>query len=185
MISPHSSLFTIMWLIKNECQRVFWVCQLWLLFFFPVFSVSSVQSLRLIPLFVTPRTAVCQASLSITSSRSLLKFMSIESVMPSNHFIFCRPLLLRLQSFPASRSFPRSQFFVSGGQSIGVSASASVLPMNIQDWFPLGWTGWISLWSKGLSRVFSNTTVQKCQFFGPQLSLLSNSHIHTWLLEKP
>ena len=90
-----------------------------------------------------------------------------------------------LQSCPASGSFPMSQFFTSGGQSIGVSASASVLPMNIHDWFPLGWTGWISLLSKGLSRVFSNTTVQKHQFFGTQPSLLLNSHIHTWPLEKP
>ena len=89
-----------------------------------------------------------------------------------------------LQSFPASGSFPRSQFFTSGSQSIGASASASVLPVNIQDWFPLGWTGWISLQSKGLSRVFSNTTVQKYQFFNAQPSLWSNSHIHTWLLEK-
>ena len=89
------------------------------------------------------------------------------------------------QSFPASWSFPMSQFFTSCGQSIGVSASASVLPMNIQDWFPLGWTGWISLQSTGLSRVFSNTTVQKHQFFSAQLSLWSNSHIYTWLLEKP
>ena len=87
-----------------------------------------------------------------------------------------------LQSFPASGSFPRSQFFTSGGQSIVVSASGSVLPMNIQDWFLLGWTSWISLQSKGLSRVFSNTTVQKHKFFGIQLSLWSNSHIHTWLL---
>ena len=83
-----------------------------------------------------------------------------------------------LHSFPASGSFPVSQFFLSGGQSIGASASASVLPVNIQDWFPLGWTGWISLLSKGLSRVFSNTTVQKHQFFSTQLSLWSNSHIH-------
>ena len=90
-----------------------------------------------------------------------------------------------LQSFPASGSFPMSQFFSTGGQSIGVSASASVLPMNIQDWFPLGWTGWVSLLPKGLSRVFSNITVQKHQFLGIQLSLWSNSHIHTWLLEKP
>ena len=89
------------------------------------------------------------------------------------------------QSFPASGSFPMSQFFTSGGQSIGVSASTSVLPMNIQDWFPSGWTGWISLQSKGLSRVFPNTTVQKNQFFGTQLSLYSNSHTHTRLLEKP
>ena len=90
-----------------------------------------------------------------------------------------------LQSLPASGSFQMSQFFAYGGQSIGISTSASVLPMNIQDWFPLGWTGWISLQSKGLSRVFSNTTVQKHQFFGAQLSLWFNSHIHTWILEKP
>ena len=89
------------------------------------------------------------------------------------------------QFFPASGSFPMSQFFASGGQSIGVSASASVLPMNIQDWSPLGWASWISLQSKGLSRVFSNTTVQKHQFFSTQLSSQSNSHIHTWPLEKP
>ena len=84
---------------------------------------------------------------------------------------FVVPFSSCLQSFPASGSFPRSQFFASGSQSTGVSASASVLPMNSQDWFPLGWTGWISLQSKGLSRVFSNTTVQKHQFFGAQLSL--------------
>ena len=83
------------------------------------------------------------------------------------------------QSLPASESFPMSQLFASGGQSIRVSASASVLPMNTQDWSPLEWTGWISLQSKGLSRVFSNTTVQKHQFFGAQLSSQSNSHIHT------
>ena len=80
--------------------------------------------------------------------------------------------------------FPMSQLFASGGQRIGASASASVLPMNIQDWFPLGWTGWIPLQSKELSRVFSNTTVEKLQFFSTQPSLWSNSHIHTWLLEK-
>ena len=90
-----------------------------------------------------------------------------------------------LQSFPASGSFPMSQLFMSGGQSSGVSPSTSVLPKNIQDWSPLGWTGWISLQSKGLSRVFSNTTVQKHQFFSAQVSLKSSSHIHTWLLEKP
>ena len=89
------------------------------------------------------------------------------------------------QSLPASGSFPMSQLFAWGGQSIGVSASASVLPMNTQGWSPLGWTGWISLQSKGLSRVFSNTTVQKHQFFSTQLSSQSNSHIHTWLPEKP
>ena len=98
-----------------------------------------------------------------------------SSVMPFSSF---------LQSFPASGSFPVSQFFTSGDQSIGASASASGLPMNIQDWFPLGCTSWISLQSKGLSRVFSNSTVQKHQFFGAQLSLWSNFHTHTWLLEK-
>ena len=89
------------------------------------------------------------------------------------------------QSFPASWSFQMSQLFTSGGQSIGVSASTSVLPMNTWDWSPLGWTGWISLQSKGLSRIFSNTTVQKHQFFGAQLSSQSNSHVHRWPLEKP
>ena len=94
------------------------------------------------------------------------------------------PFSSHLQSFPASESFQMSQFFTSGDQSIRVTALASVLPMNIQDWFPLGWTSWSSLQSKGLSRVF-NTTVQKHQFFSIQLSLQSNSHIHIWLLEKP
>ena len=89
------------------------------------------------------------------------------------------------QSFPASGSFPVSQLFTWGGQSVGVSALASVLPMNTQDWSPLGWNGWNSLQSKGFSRVFSNTTVQKHQFFGAQPSSQSNSHIHTWPLEKP
>ena len=89
------------------------------------------------------------------------------------------------QSLPASRYFPMSQLFAWGGQSIGVSSLASVLPMNTQDWSPLGWTGWTSLQFKGLSRVFSNTTIQKHQFFGAQLSSKSNSLIHSWLLEKP
>ena len=119
---------------------------------------SSVQSLSHVQLFVTPWTTVRQASPSCTRYQSLLKLMSIKSVMPLNHAIFCHPLLLP-HSFPVSGSFPMSQFFASGGQSIGTSASASVLPMNIQEWFPLGWTCWISLQSKGLSRVFSNTTV--------------------------
>ena len=95
------------------------------------------------------------------------------------------PFSSHLQCFPALGSFPMRQFFASCGQSIGVSASISVLPMNTQDWSPLWWTGWISLQSKGLSRVFSNTTVQKHQIFGSQLSLWSNSNIHIWLLEKP
>ena len=140
---------------------------------------SSVQFSRsVVSDSATPWTEARQASPSITSSQSLLKFMSIESMMPSNHLILCHPLLLLLSGY-----FPMNQLFTSGGQSTGVSASAPVLPMNIQDWFPLGWTGWISLQPKGLSRVFSNTTVQKHQFFGAQLSLQSNSHIHTWLLD--
>ena len=132
---------------------------------------SSVQSLSRVRLFATPWITACQASMSITNAQSLLKLMPIESEMPSNHLILCCPLLSCLQSFPASGSFQMSQFFASGGQSIGVSASASVLPMNIQHWFPLEWTGLISSQSKGLSKVFSNTTVQKYQFFGGQLSL--------------
>ena len=95
------------------------------------------------------------------------------------------PFSSHLQCFPASESFQMSQFFASGGQSTGASASASVLPVNIQDWLPLGLTGLIFLQSKGLSRVFSNTTVQKHQFFSTQLSLRSNSHMHRWLLKKP
>ena len=132
--------------------------------------VVVVQSVSPVRLFATPWTATRQAFLSFTVSQSLLKLMSIESMMPSNHLILCRPLFL-LESFPASGSFQMSQFIESGGQSIGASASASVLPMNIQGWFPLGFTGLISLLSKGLSRVFSNTTVQKHQFFSTQLSL--------------
>ena len=146
---------------------------------------SSVQSLSCGRLFVTPWITAHQASLSITNSWSSLRLMSIESGMPSSHLILCRPFSYCPQSLPASGSFPMSQFFTCGGQSIGVSASTSVLPMNTQDWSPLGWTGWTSLQSKGLSRVFSNTTVQKHQFFGAQLSSQSNSHIHTWPLEKP
>ena len=113
------------------------------------------------------------------------KLMSIKLVMSSNHLILCRPFLLLPSIFPTSGSFPMSQLFASGGQSIGALASASVLPMNIQGWFPLGLTGLISLLSKGLPRVFSSTTVWKHQFFSAQPSLWSSSHICTWLLEKP
>ena len=129
---------------------------------------SSVQSLSCVQLFATPWIIARQASLSITNSRSSLRLMSIESVIPSSHLILCRPLLLLPQSLPASESFPMSQLLAWGGQSTGVSALASVLPKTTQDWSPLGWTGWISLQSKGLSRVFSNTTVQKHQCFGAQ-----------------
>ena len=130
-----------------------------------------------------PWTAACQASLSFTISRNLLKLMSIVRWYHPTISSSVVPFFSHPQSFPAWGSFPMSQIFTSGGQSIGTSAS--VLPTNTQDWFPLGLTGLISLLSKGLSRVFSNTTIQKHQFFGAQLSLLSNSHIHTWLLEKP
>ena len=134
-----------------------------------VYSISSVQSLSPVGLFVAPRTAARQDSLSIINSQSLLKFMFIKLVMPSNHLILCSSSCL--QPYPASESFLIIQFFASGGQRIVASASASVLSMNIQDWSPLGWTGWISLQSKGLSRLFTSTTVKKNQFFSAQLSL--------------
>ena len=148
-------------------------------------QLSSVQSLSHVPLFVThglkharppcPSPTPWVDSNSSPLSQWCYPTISFSVVPFSSH----------LQSFPASEPFPMSQLFTWGGQSIGVSASASVFPMNIQDWFPSGWTSWISLQCKGLSRVFSNTTVQKHQFFYAQLSLESNSHIHTWLLEKP
>ena len=124
-------------------------------------------------LFVTPWTTAHQDSLSITNSQSLLKLMPIESVTPSNHLILCVSFSSCFQSFPASGSFQMSQLFTSGSQSTGVSASASVLPMNSQDWFPLGWTGWISLLSRGLSRVFSK------QFKSINSSALSFLHSPT------
>ena len=126
--------------------------------------INSVQfSCSVVPDSVTPWTAARQAYPPITNSQSLLKFVSIKSVKPSNHLSLYHPLLFPLSIFPRIRFFTMSQFFASGGQSIEVSASASVLPMNIQDWFPLGLTGLICLHSEGLSRFFSNTTVQKHQ----------------------
>ena len=149
--------------------------EVWLLLF-----SRSVMSDSLWP----PWTAARQASLSFTISQSLLILMSVESVMPSTHLILCRPFSSCPQSFSASGSFPVPQLFVPGGQSIGASAWASVLAMNIQDWFLLGLTGLILL-SKGLSKVFSSTPVWKHQLlFDTQPSLWSNSHICTWLLEK-
>ena len=133
--------------------------------------ISSVQLLSCVRIFETPWTVACQASLSITNSGVYSNSCPLSwwgNPITSSSVI---PFSSHLQSFPASRSFPMSQLFAWGGQSIGVSASASVLPMNIQDWFPLRWTSWISLQSTGLSRVFSSTTVQKHQFFGTQLSL--------------
>ena len=146
---------------------------------------SSGQSLSHVRFFATPWITAHQASLFITNSQSSLKLMSIELVMPSKHLILCRPLLLLPPISPSIRVFPMSQLFAWGGQSTGVSALASFLPKKSQGWSPSEWTGWISLQSKGLSRVFSNTTVQKHQFFGAQLSSQSNSHIHTWPLVKP
>ena len=138
------------------------------------FIICSVQSLRGVQFLATSWTVACQASLSITNSQSLLKLMSVESVMPSNHLILCHPLLLPPSIPPNIRVFSKSQFFASGIQSIGVSASASLFPMDIQDWFPLGWTGWNSLQSKGLSRVFSNSSkasiLRRSAFFIVQLS---------------
>jgi len=151
---------------------------------YTIWLVTSVQSLSCVRLFSTPWIAARQDSLSITNSRSSLRLTSIESVMPSSHLILCRPLLL-LPPIPASESFPMSQLFAWGGQRTGVSALASFPPKKSQGLSPSEETGWISLQSKGLSRVFSNTTVQKHQFFSTQLSPQSNSHIYRWLLEKP
>ena len=146
---------------------------------------SSVQSLSRVRLFATPWITARQASLSITisrvhsNSRPLSRWCHpaiSSSVIP---FSSCP------QSLPTSESFPMSQLFSWGGQSTGISALASFLPKKSQGWSPLEWTGWISLQSKGLSRVFSNATVQKHQFFDTQPSSQSNSHIHTWPLEKP
>ena len=132
---------------------------------------SSVQSFSRVQIFTTPWTAAHQASLSITNSRSSLRLTSIESVMPFSHLIFCRPLLLLPLIPPSITVFSNESALPWGGQSIAVSASTSVLPINTQDWSNPDHLGWISLQSKVLSRVFSNTTVQKHQFFGTQLFL--------------
>ena len=149
------------------------------------FSKESVQLLSHAWLFVTPWITDCQASLPSLSPGACSNSCPLSQ--------WCHPAISSSvvpfsscpQFLPASESFAMSQLFAWGGQSTGVSALASVLPKNTQDWSPLAWTGWTSLQSKGLSRVFSNTTVQKHQFFGAQLSSQSNSHIHTWPLEKP
>ena len=141
---------------------------------------SSVQSLSRVRLFATLCTAARQASLSISNSWSPPKPISIELVMPSSHLILCHPLLLLPPIPPSIRVFSNeSTPHARGGQSTGVSALATFLPKKSLGRSPLGWTGWISLQSKGLSRVFSNTTVQKHPYFGTQLSSQSNSHIHT------
>ena len=153
--------------------------------------LSSVQSLSCVRLLATPWNAARQASLSITNSQSSLKLTSIESVMPSSHLILCHPLFLLPPIPPSIRVFSNESTLrmrwpkYSALNDAKVSALASFLPKNTQGWSPSEWTGWISLQSKGLPRVFSNTTVQKHQFFGTQLSSQSNSRIHTWPLEKP
>ena len=182
-VSDFISLFVVHTQIVLSKERI--CCLVLKRFLSAVIFVVVVELLSCVWLFATPWTAARRAPLSCTLSQSLLKCMSIELVM--------RPTILSSvplcsffpQSFPASRSFPMSQFFASSGQSIGVSALALALPMNIQGWFPLGLNSLISLPSKELSRVFSNTTVEKHQFFGAQPSLWSNSHIYTWLPEKP
>ena len=150
-----------------------------------MYQFTSVQSLSHVWLFVT-----CEPQHARPPCPSPTPRVN-PNLCPSSQW--CHPTISSsvvpfsscLQSFPASGSFEVSQFFTSGGQNVGVSASTSVFPMNTQDWSPLGWTGWVSLQSKGLSRVFSNITVRKHQFFGAQLSSQSSFHIHTWPLEKP
>ena len=150
------SQFTWIWYSFRLISLVFRI--VW--FVRAYFSFNSVQLLSRVWLFVTPWIAALQASLSITNSRSSLRLTSIESVMPSSHLILCCSLLFLPQSLPASESFPMSQHFTRGGQSTGVSALASFLPKKSHGWSPSEWTGWISLQSKRLSGVFSNTTVQ-------------------------
>ena len=149
-------------------------------------SVSSLQLLSHVQLFATPWTAAHQPSLSIRNFWSLLKLVSIELMMPSNHLTFCCPILLLPSIFPNIRVFSSESVHHIRWPEYW-SFSFSISPFNECSGLIsfIGWTGWISLQSKGLSRVFSNTTVQKHQLFGTQLSLRYNSHIHTWLLEKP
>ena len=159
-----------------ELEVFIWTHDLYCIF------IVVVQLPNRIQLLSTPWPAACQASMSLTISQSLPKFMSIESVIPSSDLILCCLFSFCPQSFAASGSFPMSGLFESGSQSIGASASASVLQKSILSWFPVRLTGLISLLSKGLSRVFSSTTVGKHKFFRTLPSLLSISHIHTWLL---
>ena len=168
------------------CVKEILICfPVWCLFNTPQSNFDVVWLLSHVWLFATSWTATHQASLSFIVSRSLLNLRSIESMMPSNRLIPCTPFYSCPQSFPASESFQMSQLFTSGNQSTGVSVSTSVLPMNIQGWFHFSLTVLISLLLKGLLRVFSSTTFWKLQFFSTQPSLWSNSHIWTWLLERP
>ena len=148
-------------------------------------SWELVQSLSCVWLFAIPWTAARQASLTFTICQNLSNSCPLSQWCHPTISSSIVPFSSCLQSFPASGSSLMSQLFASGGQSIGVSAAAKVLPMNIEDWFPLGLAGLNFLQSRGLSKVFWNITIQKHQFFGAQLSLWSNSHIHTWPLEKP
>ena len=157
----------------------FYSLYLWYLFCFLLFSRKSCLTLQLHGLQHTSLPCYSLSPRVCSNSCPLSWWCHLSSASSATPFSFC------LQYLPASGSFPISQFFASGGWSTWASASASVLPMNIQDWFPLGLTGLISLQSKGLPRVFSSTTIQKHQFFRSQPSLWSNSHIHTWLLKKP
>ena len=147
-------------------------------------QIRSDQLLSHVRLFATPWIAARQASLSLTNSRNSLRLTSSQWCHPAISSSVV-PFSSCPQSLPASESFPMSQLFAWGVQSTGVSAFASFLPKKSQGWFPSEWTGWISLQCKGLSRVFSHTTVQKHQLFSVQLSSQSNSHTHTWPLEKP
>ena len=147
---------------------------------------SSVQSLSHVRLFATPWIAACQASLSITNSQNSPKLMCVELVMPSSHFILCRPLFLLPPIPPSIRVFSsESTLHMRWPKYWEFPLQHQSFQWIPRDWFPSEWTGWISLQSKGLSRVFSNSTVQKQQFFGTQVSSQSNSHTHTWPLEKP
>ena len=158
----------------------------WLSYLFlgPAVQFNSVQSLSHVQLFVTPWITAHQASLPITNSRSSSKLMCIELVMPSSHLILCCPLLLLPPTPPSIRVFSNESTLRMRWPKYWSFASASVLPMSTQDWSALGRTGWIFLQSKGISRVFSNSRAQNHQFFSTQLSSQSNSHIHTWPLEK-
>ena len=143
-----------------------------------------VQSPNHIQLFATPQSAACQASLSLTTSQNLPKFISIALMMPSSHLILWHPLLLLSSIFPSIRDFSSESAIQKDDQNIGALASASVFPMSIQGWFPLRLTGLISLLSKGLSGVLSSTVVQRHQSFGVLPSLRSNSHNRMWPLRK-
>ena len=195
LLSPSPLLLTLQGLPAHKCGLLFSAVTLQIHSFICVLKkycirfrsvkFSSVQSLSNVRLFVTPWIAAHQASLTINNSQSPPKPMYIKLVMPSSHLILCHPLFLLPPIPPSIRVFSNELTLRMRWPKFGVSASTSVLPMNTQDWSPLGWTGWISLQSKGLSRVISSTTVQKHQFVSSQLSSQSNSHIHTWPLGKP